>query len=396
MEQKKVLNDCEDELVSLLSNVNGTELCDKFSERCLLSKESRTLYTSLDHSRLKPELQVRYLVRLVSNEVKTDPAVGENPVEFLDAMKCVPSSLIDKLHQAMAFPNTDLTDHFDTVGGVSATAMGGDMEEPDIVLTPNDVSLLTEWLTPASHRWVEIAISLGLREHEIANCKGETNIISLFKCIAYWINNSNATLRKLTDTLSSDTIGFKTLSEEVKEKSNELSRPCKKRKKTYLPERSSQAPRITNISLPCDVADGKSTLLQVQAKPKQSVSYQWNKDGLPLPKNSCRYSGVGEDILFIRYACQGTEGEYTCHVSLQDKQVTSNPINLTVNFSPAKEHLLNSYSALKEVPTSRNDWPPAVTNKFNELAIIKSTARNFNRSTVSGNADKILAEREKI
>ena len=125
------------------------------------------------------------------------------------------------------------------------------------------------------------------------------------------------------------------------------------------------------------------------------MSYQWNKDGQPLPKNSCKYSGVDEDILFIRRACQGTEGKYTCHVSLQDKQVTSNPVNLTVHFSHAKEHVLNCYSALKEVPKSRTDWPPEVTSKFIKLAIIKSSARNMS-GTVRGNADDIIAEKEKI
>ena len=401
MDQKKVVRGYEDELVSLLCKENGKELCDKFYEESLLSKESYDNFNSLDHSRLKPELQVKYLVRLVtcSKEVTTNPDihVGENLIDLLNTMESIPSSLIDELQQAMTIPNTDLTDHSDTVGGVSATAMGGDMEEPDIALNPNDVSLLTEWLTPASHKWVEIAISLGLREHEIANSKGETNIISLFKSIAYWINNSNATLRKLTDTLSSDTVGFKTLSEKIKEKSKELTRPCKKRKIICTPEKSTQTLRI-KLSLCHGVADGKSTLLQVQAKPKQSVSYQWNKDGHPLPKNSCRYSGDDEDILVVRHACQGSQGKYTCHVSLQDKQATrtSNPINLTVHFPPAKEHLLNCYSELKEVPNYRTDWPPAVANKFIKLAIIKSTARNTNSGTVPGNADNIIAEKEKI
>ena len=388
-DQKKVLWDCEDELVSLLCKENGKELCDKFYEESLLSKESYDNFNSLDHSRLKPELQVRYLVRLVSKEVITDPDVGENLIELLDTMKGVPSSLIDKLHQAMVVTNTKLTGDSNTVGGVSATAMEEDTEEQDIALTPDDVSLLTEWLTPVSHKWVEIAISLGLREHEIAICKGESNIISLFKSVTYWINNSKATLLKLTDTLSSETVGCKTLSKEVKERSKELSRPCKKRKIIYLPEKSNQTLRI-KISRCCEVVDGKSILLQVQAKPKQSVSYQWNKDGQPLPKNSCRYSGVDEDILFVRHACQGTEGEYTCQVSLQDKQVTSNSIDLTINFSPAKERLLNSYSTLKEVPTSKTDWPPAVANKFIKLAIIKSTSK------YASGTDRGIAEKEKI
>ena len=397
---EKVLRDCEDELVPLLCKENATELGGKFYNDCILSEESFDNFNSLDHSTLEPKLQVRYLVRLVSKEVINDPTKGENLIELLDNTESVPSSLTDKLKQAMAVPNTDLTDESDAVGGVSATAMGEGTEQ-DITLTRDDVSFLTELLTPVSHKWVEIAISLGLREHERANCKGETNIISLTKSLEHWINNSKATLKKLTETLSSETVGCKTLSKEVKERSQELSRSCKKRKIIHSPEKSNQTLKIT-ITQRCEVVvDGMSTLLQVQSKPKQSVSYQWNKDGKPLPKNSRRHSGVDEDILVLRRACQGSQGKYTCRVNLQDKQVTrtsktSNPINLTVHFPPAKEHLLNRYSELKEVPNYRTDWPPTVANKFIKLAIIKSTARNTKSGTVQGNADNIIAEREKI
>ena len=391
-----VLRECEDELVSLLRKENGTKLCVKLHEYCILSEESCDNFTSLDHSSLKPELQARYLVRLVSKEVITDPAVGENLVELLNKMKSVPSSITDKLLQATAVPNTELTDDSDAVGGVSATAMGGDMKEQDIVLTRDDISFLTELLTPVSHKWEEIAISLGLREHDRANCKGETNIISLTKSLGHWINNnSKATLKKLTDTLSSETVGRKILSEEVKENFLKLRRPCKQKESTVQPKKSNQTLRIKKISPRCKVADDKSALLHIQATPTQSVSYQWNKDGRPLPKNSCRYSGVDEDILVIRHACQGSEGKYTCRVSLQDKQITSKPINLTVHFSPAKERLLSRYSTLKEVPKSKTDWPPEVANKFIKLVIIKSTSR-IKSGTVQGNADHIIAEKEKI
>ena len=391
-----VLRECEDELVSLLCKENETELCDKLHEYCILSEESCDNFTSLDHNSLKPELQARYLVRLVSKEVTTDQAVGENLIELLNTMKSVPSSITDKLSQAMAIPNTELTDDSDAVGGVSATAMGGDTKEQDIVLTQDDVSLLTEWLTPVSHKWEQIAISLGLEKYERVKCEGNDIIISLTNCIEHWINNSKATLKTLTDTLSSKTVGQKTLSEEVKEKFLKLRRPCTKQEEsTIQPKKSNQTLRIKKISPRCKVADDKSTLLHIQATPTQSVSYQWNKDGRPLPKNSYRYSGVDEDILVIRRACQGTEGEYTCRVSLHDKQITSKPINLTVHFFPAKERLLNRYSALKEVPKSRTDWPPEVTNKFIKLAITKSTARNKS-GTVHGSVDDIIAEKEKI
>ena len=159
--------------------------------------------------------------------------------------------------------------------------------------------------------------------------------------------------------------------------------------------KSGLTPRIVGQSLATEVADGKATLLQVQARPRESVdSYQWNKDGQPLA-NGSRYSGVDEDILVVRHASQGTEGEYTCCVRLQDKQMISNPITLTVHFPPAKKLLLNSYSILK-VPTSINNWPPVVSTIFINLALIKSTSKKIVDLSVRGDADDIIAEKEKV
>ena len=389
------LRDFEDELVSLLSGVDTQELCDKFFEGCLLSSESHAHFTSLDHSKLKSQLQVRYLVRLASERVKTDPALGHNLVEVLDTLEGVPSSLTDKLKQAMVDTNEGPTDDSDTVEGLSATAVGGAGEEKDIVLTRPDLSLLMELLARVRDMWEKIATLLGLRDYERADCKGKSNLLSLSKSLEFWISNdSKATLKKLTNSLI--TVGRYNLSEEVKEK-------LMRTKETRLTSQSksstkcSQMPRIVSQSLPTEVADGKSTLLQVQARPRESVvSYQWNKDGQPLA-NSSRYSGVDEDILVARYASQGTEGEYTCCVSLQDRQLTSNPITLTIQFPPAKNILLNRYSKFKEVPF-KNDWPPVVSNTFIKLALVKSRSNKRNRIDLSirGDVDDIIAEKEKI
>ena len=400
----KVLRDGEDDLGSSLVGVNSQELCKEFLKRCLLSNESYTHFTSLDTS-LDSQLQIRYLVRLASERVKTDPALGHNLIEVLDTLEGVPSSLTDELEQAMADTNEGPTDDSDTVEGLSATAVGEAGEEKDIVLTREDVSILIESLSKVSHKWLEIAISLGLQENEQADCKGETNTISLSRSIGFWIaNSSKPTLKKLTNTLSSATVGRKNISKEVEERIlaarsssyNQNKNPSASKSKSS--SKSSQTPRIVSQSLPSEVADGKSTLLQVQARPRKSVaSYRWNKDGQPLA-NSSRYSGVNEDILVVRHASQGTGGEYTCCVSLQDRQVTSNPITLTVHFSPAKDLLLYRYSKFKVVPTSKNDWPPIVANTFINLALVKSSSNKQNNTNLSveGGADKIIAEKEKI
>ena len=130
------------------------------------------------------------------------------------------------------------------------------------------------------------------------------------------------------------------------------------------------------------------------------MSYQWKKDDQPLA-NSSRYSGVDEDILVVRHACQGTEGEYTYQVSLQDKQLSGEPITLTVLFPLAKKHLLNSY--VFDVPTQKDSWPLVVAKTFINVTLIQhGRFRNFRLQgipgdcSVRGDADKIMARKQNI
>ena len=147
------LRDCEDELVSSISGVDTQELCDKFFEGCLLSSESHAHFTSLDHSRLKPQLQVRYLVRLASERVKTDPALGHNLIEILDTLE-VSSSLTDELKRAMTNANEDLE-----AADVSSVAISHEDSEQEIVFSKRDASMLTNLLSQIGHKWKEVAIS---------------------------------------------------------------------------------------------------------------------------------------------------------------------------------------------------------------------------------------------
>ena len=379
----EVLRVREDELVSALG-LNVQEICDKFFEKCLLSSESHAHFTSLDRSRLKPQLQVRYLIRLVSERAKIDPALGHNLIEVLKVSKGVPSSLNDELKRAVAANVQGLTEG----SGIIGVSPGTDKE---IVFTKKDQVTLTETLVEACLKWKELALLLEVPEYE---CTGSNTKYCLSLCIGYWLaNSSNPTLKELKAALCSNVVSEFRLAEslqEAVEKTNEATKLHPKHKRPVFS-------RIVSQSLPTEVADGKSTLLQVQASPRESVlSYQWNKDDQPLA-NSSRYSGVDEDILVVRHASQGTEGEYMCRVSLQDKQVDSNPITLTVHFHPDKKLLLNLYSKLKEVPTSMNDWPPIVAKSFINLAIKKTTG-DLNKEikfSVSGDVDNI-AVKEKI
>jgi len=379
---EKVLRECEDELAFSLRGVNTQELCDKFFERCLLSSESYTHFTSLDHKRLQPQLQVKYLVRLARVRVKTDQVLGKNLIEILDPMEKVPSSLTEKLKQAMMLDDSSL----------AVVPRGADKEQ-DIIFTSNDQNILTELLVTASPKWEEICISLGIPEHEISFCRVRGNDkISLFKGLGSWLaNSSNPTMKNLAAALRNKLVNETSLANSLEKKvkkNEEAAKVYPESKKPHL------TPRILSQTLPTGVDDGKSTLLQVLASPRESVSYQWYKDGQPLA-NSCTYSGVYEDILVVRHASQGTEGKYTCRVSLQNRHVTSDTITLTVQFPLSKQHLINMYSSMSEVSSSKNSWPPVVSKIFINLALVKIRGYQLAFS-VQGNADDIIAEREKV
>ena len=400
----KVLEDCEEDLVQAWCHRNVLELSDQFCERSVISSECRAHFSSLDHSELKSPLAVRYLLRLAKRRVQTDRTVWENLVELLESLEEVPSAIVVKLRHAQPGSEACRASKSD-LAEVNTIKCCESIREEEVVLAEGDVALLTELLVEVSNRWEEIAISLELPGHEIAECrKAINNKLSLSSSIRCWIiSHSNPTLSKLKKTLSSKTVGTPTVANKVEEKFTEAKRMSRKNKKGerfVMPRSTSQSgvvPRIRFTSLPTRVADGKSTLLQVEASPKEGVSYQWKKNSQPLANDS-RYGGVDEDTLVIGRASQGTEGEYTCCVSLQDRQVSSNPIPLTVIYSSAKQHLLNLYAPRSEVSHSEDSWLPVVSKKFINLALIKPSQIDEVKAnySVRGDADAVLADKEVV
>ena len=361
-------------------------------------QEGFSRFSCLDHSRLEPQLQVRYLLRLVSERAKTDQMVLKKLLALLETLKA-PSSLVDKLKSLLK------TSSGGPGSGSEVTQdLPMEVKKEDIVLTTLDISWLTESLVKVSHKWELIAISLGLLQYERANCKGDNNIVALTNCLECWISsNSNATLMKVKESLCSDTVGETRLAAEIADKYARTNSSFEKLKEKSTSEsnglmKSNIIPGIVSMSLPTmAIADGKSTLLQVQVSPSEAVSYQWEKDGQQLV-NSCIYSGVDEDILFVN-GSQGAEGKYTCCVSHQDLQVYSGQISLTVVYPHAKKCILTLYSQMSEIPLTEYAWPPVVSKKFINLALIKeldSRHKKLIDFSVRGDADDIIAVKEKV
>ena len=238
-----------------------------------------------------------------------------------------------------------------------------------------------------------------------AEFRKDTNKISLNKTITCWISgDSTSTLKKLKHALNNKLVGGGRVAQDLEKKFKEVKKQSKDAKK---PKQSTTAdytsfrntnftPTISKISYHTEVADGKSTLLHVQASPRESVSYKWIKGDHPLPNSSTSFSGIRDNILVVSHASQATEGEYTCCVSKEGKEVCSNKISLTVIYQTDKKQLLTLYSTNQETP--QDSWLPDVSVTFINLALIKSSKNNTNVCdySVRGDPDDIIAKKEKI
>ena len=398
----KVLEACEEELVCELSSVNAVKMCKAFFQACVITRDMCDNFTSLDHSRLEPQLQIRYLLRLVLMNIKTDVTAWGKFLILLDTLGGISNTLMEKLKTPMPQINEGPTEILETDSSSTDTAGADASVEEEIVLSHGDVGLVTELLVPISHEWEGISISLGFLKYDRDNFRSNDNKISLSNSIGCWISrDSNPTLKKLMQVVSSKLVGadrvavdFEKGFKEAKKQSDN----AKKQKPFKTAQSSSFSDTtlfISKTSYHTEVADGKSTLLLVQASPRKAVSYQWKKDSQPLP-NSSTYSGVHDDILVVNHASQGTEGEYTCCVSRQGKEVCTNKITLTVLYEAAKKRLLNLYSAKRVIP--EDTWPPTVSKVYINLALIKSSkdCMDIIDYAIHGDADDIIAKKEKV
>ena len=399
----KVLEACEEELVSELSSVNAVQMCKAFFQACVITRDKCDNFHSLDHSRLEPQLQIRYLLRLVRMNIKTDVTAWGKFLDLLAKFWGISTTLIKKLKKPMPQINEGLTET-ETDSSSTDTAGADSSVVEEIVLSRGDVGLVTELLVPISHKWKSISISLGFQENDRDNFQSDDNKISLSNSIEYWISrDSNPTLKKLMQVVSSKLVGAGRVAMDLEKGFKEAKKQsdnAKKQEQLNTVQSSSVSDttlsfNISKTSFHTEVADGKSTILLVQASLREDVSYQWKKDSQPLP-NSTTYSGVHDDILVINHASQGTEGEYTCCVSRQGKGVCTNEINLTVLYEAAKKRLINLYLVKSVIP--EDTWPPTVSKVFINLALIKSSKDCMDTIdyTIRGDADDIIAKKEKV
>ncbi len=359
---------------------NPVELFRKMLQRSILTDcRECELFKSLDHSRVDTQLQVRYLLRLVSVRVSEDESVWEKFMTLLVSIG--ERQMYDYLYELTSEEDifydclSEFTSDRDTESNNHSL---------DYCLDKEDVHWIFEVLVKVSHKWELIAVTLNFMTYEIATYRNSDIKLSLHNVLSHWLARDTSTppgvtMNTLLTALRSETVGEGRVAQELEEKYR-----LRQSSSTHNSVASTSSLSLTDQSYDVKVDDGKSTLLQVQVSSKECVSYQWKKDGQPLA-NSCTYYGVHEDILVVSHASQGTEGEYTCSVSYRGSEKCSNKITLTVLYSLAKKRLLNLYSRQREVPP--DSWPPEGAKSFINLTVVRSDQKQINKD--SGQAENV-------
>ncbi len=352
-----------------------------------------TQYSVLSKLKIKQAF-IRYVLRVFCENLKSEVGTWDSFVLVVSSIEGCSIQLVEQL-RSINIKKYEVMTNQDFMEGDSVQ---------DITVKSEDANLLAELLVAASPKWKNIAVSLSLKEHEKENCKTDDIKLCLYNVIACWLtNHSNTTLTRLQESLASSVVGERNLSLQIKEKfkqaklsqEDSLTSPSQH---TSVSATSLMNPVITGMSnASVEVAEGKSTLLLVEATPKNFVSYQWKKNETAI-EDSSHYTGVHSDMLVISKACRGTEGEYTCCVTYQEKEVCNEKINVKTLFPLGKKKLLDVYLSKNEIPNSHDTWPPKVSKEFINLGLIISPedSKYSCDYSVRGDIDDIKAKKSKV
>ena len=368
------------QLVRVLSSLSAQDLLKlskALQKHRVLSKQDSDILASLDHDNLDSNTTVRYLLHVVGERVKVDNTLCAH---FLKALTGFRDSGVIKLGESL-------------VSEARAISQGPGEElgpVPEMMFLEKDVGELCNVLASVSYKWEELCVCLKLPKAVIEDYRNAGNNLRLYRGLTEWVcgrrkNARQPTLSQLKQALSSPFVALPDLALEI-EKSWKTNSDLQD---SHFTDTVSESNKVFNISSePSDttVADGKSTLLEVQVSHSEAVSYQWMKEDKPLSDNST-FSGTHSSMLLIHKASQGVQGEYRCQVDLGSVQLSTSPVQITVMFPPDKQCLLDLYSTLKEVP--QDSWPIVGPNTFVDVALL-DTMRGSKPSVVEGEVDDVL------
>ena len=380
----KVLKEHIERLESSLEQSDLVKVSFKLLEWKIISKDVKDKFISLDHDHLDPDRKVRYLLQQVCESVRKDDKVYDRLVRVLTRLGGDVKDVCEAMRKELDRPE----------GG---KASGGAEAGPDHTLYESDISDLTEMLVSGSHMWDAIGIALNLPKHKRDDCgEGKNNANRLSNILTTWILGDYegarpASLGTLRSALGSETVGLGKLAIKLLCKMGGSAECLPMKREIYL----ANAPEVHYQSCDTEVAESRSTLLEVRVSSSGCESYQWRTNGQPL-LDGADFSGVSSNILYIDRVSKGTEGKYSCCVSDGSNTVCSDEINLMVIYPPEKEHLIKLYSLMEsEVPI--DSWPPVGNSTFINLVLIKqSPVSRCDYYTVRGDMDDILESKEVV
>ena len=302
-------------LESSLEDTDLKTFALKLMQSKIVSKDVKDNFDCLDSDHLESDIKVRYLLQQVCERVREDDNVYDRLVRVLSRLGGGVKDVCEAMRKEL--------DRIER-GKASDGAEGG------FYLTERDILGLVELLVTSRHKWEEISVALDLPEcvrFECSNLKSDP--LKLTKVLREWISGSyknakSATLENLREALSSEIVGLYNISLRLLTFAKSVD-PLPEVEKTH----SNITPQIHHQSCDTEVAEGKSTLLEVQVSSSGCESYQWSKDGQPLLDGS-DFSGVSSNILYIDRASQDTEGMYACCVCNGSRKICSDEINLMV------------------------------------------------------------------
>ena len=359
--EETALKNNEKEVVDSLLNANLDSLFREALEIGVVPQNVRDDVKSMDWDHVPRPRVIRYLLMHVYRAIEDSPRLYERWLDVLskhvssgeDVLARVRRSYIFLMrpHQVLAQTMTD--DH--AAANESASNLGG-AKRPRTQNTFEErhVSILTEILATCATKWNAISISLGLPEHVRTDLRlvllTHDSIACFNRVLWEWIVENRAhardpTLENLEEALKSQTVGLGAEADRLRDSVSRSGILFATADEEPLHQKR---PRLEDLSIARQssdsvVAEGKSTLLEVQAVTSgdTSISYQWFKSGCCLGEQ-CR-----EEILCISNSDLSSEGTYTCQVTDGSADTTSRPINLSVNISSEKKILVEEEAALK-------------------------------------------------
>ena len=370
-EHQIVLQYSED-LVRILKEEDMKQLCSTFlSCYGVIPAEFVEKFGLLDDSEdhLGKETRVRYLLQQVCEGIREDSQVYEGFIRALAECGSRARNVCEEM-------NTHLMEDAASVQTVASSRYS--LHEKDI---PRLVEIITD-----HHKWEEIGVALNLPTSVIEDCrKGSSNVLKLRYVLLAWINSDGfdevkpATVESLRVALAGNIVGLKRTAQNIETFEKPVT-PSKQK-----PCMESEL-KVLYRSFNSIVSEGKSTLLEVRVNGNREESYRWSKDGQTLLEGR-DFSGVSSNMLYINRASKHLEGRYSYSISYGRDNVCSGDIDVKLEYTQEKKHLLQHYDGMK------NNRECNLT--FVNLVLIKQTD-NISRCdyTICGDVDDILENKE--